>query len=156
MERAIHHVMLNEKLQECFNLLDQIQRTYRNYNDEYIKILHNYPNQMDTFFEEFEQGSLGVFKRFPEEQREIIQELFEKETADAQAKLEADALRKWEEEKRAEESKLEAEAKKAAADPKAKKAAPAKGGKGKDADKPNLDVETLAVPEIFPYESKMG
>ena len=53
MERAIHHVMLNEKLQECFNLLDQIQRTYRNYNDEYIKILHNYPNQMDTFFEEF-------------------------------------------------------------------------------------------------------
>jgi len=24
MERAIHHVMLNEKLQECFSLLDQI------------------------------------------------------------------------------------------------------------------------------------
>jgi len=38
---------------------------------------------MDTFFEEFEQGSLGVFKRFPEDQRERIQALFEKETADA-------------------------------------------------------------------------
>lgn len=24
MERAIHHVMLNEKLEECFGLLDQI------------------------------------------------------------------------------------------------------------------------------------
>jgi hypothetical protein len=70
MERAIHHVMLNEKLQECFDLLDQIQRTYRNYNDEYIKILHNYPNVMDTTFEGFEAASLGVFKRFPEEQRE--------------------------------------------------------------------------------------
>jgi len=67
MERAIHHVMLNEKLQECFGLLDQIQRTYRNYNTEYIKILDNYPNQMDEFYEEFEQGSLGVFKRFPED-----------------------------------------------------------------------------------------
>jgi len=44
MERAIHHVMLNEKLKECFDLLDQIQRTYRNYNDEYIKILMEYPN----------------------------------------------------------------------------------------------------------------
>ena len=112
---------------------------------------------MDTFFEEFEQGSLGVFKRFPEDQRERIQALFEKETADAQAKLEADALRKWEEEKRAEERKNEEEAKKAASDPKAKKAPPPKAGKGgKDADKPNLDVETLVVPEIFPYESKMG
>lgn len=47
MERSIHHVMLNEKLQECFDLLDQIQRTYRNYNEEYIKIAQNYPNQMD-------------------------------------------------------------------------------------------------------------
>ena len=66
MERAIHHVMLNEKLQECFDLLDQIQRTYRNYNEEYIKILNDYPNKMDTFFEEFESDSLGVFKRYPE------------------------------------------------------------------------------------------
>ena len=67
MERAIHHVMLNEKLKDCFDLLDQIQRTYRNYNDEYIKILHNYPNVMDGFYEEFEAASLAVFKRFPEE-----------------------------------------------------------------------------------------
>jgi len=37
---------------------------------------------MDNFFEEFEEGSLGVFERFPESQRELIQELFEKETQD--------------------------------------------------------------------------
>ena len=72
MERAIHHVMLNEKLTECFDLLDQIQRTYRNYNDEYIEIVKNYPNRMNTFFEEFEEGSLAVFKRYPESQRERI------------------------------------------------------------------------------------
>jgi hypothetical protein len=72
MERAIHHVMLNEKLQECFGLLDQIQRTYRNYNDEYIKILVEYPNVMDSFFDEFEQAALGSFKRYPEDQRERI------------------------------------------------------------------------------------
>jgi len=72
MERSIHHVMLNEKLNECFDLLDQIQRTYRNYNDEYIEIVKNYPNQMDSFFEEFEQASLAVFKIFPESERERI------------------------------------------------------------------------------------
>ena len=83
MKRAIHHVMLNEKLQECFDLLDQITRTYRNYNDEYIKIVKDYPNVMDKFFNGFEQAVLGVFKRFPEDQRARIQELFEKETQDA-------------------------------------------------------------------------
>ena len=67
MERAIHHVMLNEKLKDCFDLLDQIQKTYRNYNDEYIKILNNYPNVMDSFYEDFEADSLAVFKRFPED-----------------------------------------------------------------------------------------
>jgi len=118
--------------------------------------LDNYPNQMDEFFEEFEQGGLGVFKRFPEDQRERIQELYEKETADAQAKLEAEALKKWEEEKKAEEAKQAEEAKEGGG-AKGKKPAPAKGGKGgKDADKPNLDVETLPVPEIAAFESKMG
>lgn len=66
MERAIHHVMLNEKLAECFDILDQIQKTYRAYNDEYIEIVKDYPGKMDNFFEEFEEGSLGVFERFPE------------------------------------------------------------------------------------------
>lgn len=156
MERAIHHVMLNEKLQECFDLLDQIQRTYRNYNAEYIKILNNYPSEMDSFFEKFEQGSLGVFKRFPIEDKERIQALFEKETQEAQEKLEAEALKKWEEDKKLEEARLEAEAKKAAADPKAKKAPPPKGKGGKDADKPNIDVPKLEVPKIIEYTSKMG
>ena len=39
MERAIHHVSLNEKLEECFALLDKIQRTYRDFNDKYIEIV---------------------------------------------------------------------------------------------------------------------
>lgn len=145
MERAIHHVMLNEKLQECFDLLDQIQRTYRNYNEEYIKILNDYPNKMDTFFEEFESDSLGVFKRYPEAQRERVHELFVKETEEAQAKLEAEAMKKWEEEKKVEEAKAAEEAKKVAADPKAKKAPPPKKG-GKDTDKPNIDVPKLEIP----------
>ena len=155
MERAIHHVMLNEKLQECFDLLDQIQRTYRNYNAEYIKILIDYPNKMDTFFEEYEADSLGIFKRFPEDQRERVQELFVKETEEAQAKLEAEALKKWEEEQKLEEAKAAEEAKKAAADPKAKKAPPPKKG-GKEADKPKIDVPKLEVPEIKDYTSTMG
>ena len=83
MERAIHHVMLNEKLQECFDLLDLIEKTYRNYNTEYVKLVIDYPNVMDNFYLEFEAASLAVFKQFPEEQRERIQELFSKETADA-------------------------------------------------------------------------
>ena len=39
MTHAIHHVQLNEKLQNCFEILDSIQKTYRNYNDEYIKLV---------------------------------------------------------------------------------------------------------------------
>ena len=156
MSRSIHHVMLNEKLQECFDLLDQIQRTYRNYNEEYIKILVDYPNVMDTFFREFETTTLSVFKRFPEDQRERINELFVQETADAQAKLEAEALKKWEEDKKAEEAKAAEDAKKGAADPKDKKKAAPPAKKGKDADKPNIDVPKLPVPEIEEFESTMG
>lgn len=69
--------------------------------------------------------------------------------------MEAEALRKWEEEKKQEELKAAEDAKKPA-DPKAKKAPPPKKGGGKDADKPNLDVPTLPVPEVVEYESKMG
>jgi len=64
-------------------------------------------------------------------------------------------LKKWEENKAAEEAKVAEDAKKAAADPKAKKA-PAAKAKGKDADKPNIDVPKLEVPQINDYESKMG
>lgn len=146
--------MLNEKLADCFELLDQIQKTYRNYNDEYIKILNNYPNVMDGFYEEFEVASFGVFKRFPEEQKERIEELYTKETEQAQAKLEKEALRKYNEDKKAEEAKAAEDEKKKAADPKAKKAAPK--GKGKDDKGPQLDVPKLEVPPILEYESKMG
>ena len=64
-------------------------------------------------------------------------------------------MKKWEEQKAAEEAKAAEDAKKASADPKAKKAAPPKA-KGKDADKPNIDVPKLEVPQIVDYESKMG
>ena len=157
MERAIHHVMLNEKLKECFDLLDQIQRTYRNYNDEYIKILMEYPNQMDKFFAEFEADSLGVFKRFPLDQKERIKQLYVDETAKKQAELEAQALKKYEKQKKEEEALAAEEAKKGAADPKAKKPAPAKAPvKGKEGDKPDLGVPKLEVPEIKEYKSLMG
>jgi hypothetical protein len=35
---------------------------------------------MDSFFEEFEQDTLSIFKRYPEEDRDRIKQLFEKET----------------------------------------------------------------------------
>jgi hypothetical protein len=106
---------------------------------------------MDNFFLEFESTTLGVFKRFPEEQRERIQELYEKETEKAQAKLEAEALKEYEAKKKEDEAKLAAEM---AKDPK-KKAPPAKGKPGKD-DKPPIDVEKLEVPKIAEFETVLG
>lgn len=113
---------------------------------------------MDTFFNEYEEASLAVFKRFPETQKERIQELYKNETQAAQEKLEAEALKKWEENKKEEEAKAAEEAKKGNVDPKAKKAPPAKAaGKGaKDGDKPVLDVPKLVVPAIKDYKSSMG
>ena len=111
---------------------------------------------MDSFFREFETTSLGVFKRFPEEQKERINELFIQETADAQAKLEAEALKKWEEDKKAEEAKTADDLKKGVADPKAKKAAPPAKKGGKDADKPNIDVPKIPVPGIEEFKSEMN
>ena len=46
--------MLNERLEECFEILDGIQRTYRNYNEEYCKILGEYPTKMNEFYDSFE------------------------------------------------------------------------------------------------------
>lgn len=43
MTQAIHHVHLNEKLQDCFDILDAIQKTYRNYNAEYIDLVQAHP-----------------------------------------------------------------------------------------------------------------
>lgn len=54
MKKAIHHVMLNQRLDECFEILDGIQRTYRNYNSEYCNIVQNYPKIMNDFFDGFE------------------------------------------------------------------------------------------------------
>ena len=43
MRRAVHHVELNEKLQHCFDMLDAITRSYREYNAEYIGLVEAYP-----------------------------------------------------------------------------------------------------------------
>ena len=80
MKRAIHHVELNEKLQECFDLLDKITRTYRDYNAEYIEIVNGHPNTMEEFYKGFERECLFVYKLFGEEKREEIEVLFQKET----------------------------------------------------------------------------
>lgn len=57
-----------------------ITRTYRNYNEEYVSILNDYPNKMDNFYNDFEAEAQGVFKRYPESQRARILELYTKET----------------------------------------------------------------------------
>ena len=65
MKKAIHHVMLNQRLDECFEILDGIQRTYRNYNGEYCKIVQSYPRVMSDFFNGFEADICKQFKMWP-------------------------------------------------------------------------------------------
>ena len=50
-------------------MLDQITRTYRNYNAEYIKLVENHPTTMDAFFRDFEKDSMLVFKLHDEAKR---------------------------------------------------------------------------------------
>ena len=151
MRKAIHHVELNDKLQQCFDFLDQITRTYRNYNVEYIKIVEAHPATMDAFFLGFERECMTTFKMFEETKREEIQALFAKETEDKQKKLEEEALRKYEEDKKNEELKrIEEEKKNPAGAAKGKAPpAPAKKPPGKgEPEKPVVDVPKLEVPKI--------
>lgn len=151
MRQAIHHVELNERLQQCFDLLDQITRTYRNYNVEYIKIVDAHPQTMDTFFLNFERECMTTFKMFDETKRDEIHSLFVKETEDKQKKLEEEALKKYEEEKKIEEQKrIEEEKKNPAGAAKGKAPpAPAKKPAGKgEPEKPVVDVPKLEVPKI--------
>lgn len=153
MKQAIHHVSLNEKLEDCFGILDQIQKTYRNYNTEYVKIVQAHPTTMNTFFDSFEAAVCKQFKIHPAVQQEEIEEMLRKETEEKQAKLEEEALAEYEKKQKEEEAKAAAEA---AKDPKAKapaKAAPKKGGKE---EKPQLDVPKLEVPQVTPFKSEMG
>lgn len=72
MRRAIHHVELNERLQQCFDMLDQITRSYRNYNADYIKLVEAHPQTMDSFYNDFEKDCMSVFKMFEESKRAEI------------------------------------------------------------------------------------
>jgi hypothetical protein len=105
MKKAIHHVMLNEKLDECFGELDQIQKTYRNYNLEYVKLVENHPQTMTTFFNDFEADVCQQFKIHEAAKKADILDMLKRETEDKQAKLEAVALKEWEAKQREEESK---------------------------------------------------
>lgn len=159
MRRAIHHVELNERLQECFDLLDAITRTYRQYNVEYVKIVDAHPGTMDAFFLGFERECMTVFRMFEEAKRDEIQALFTKETEEKQKKLEEEALKKYEEEKKLEELKrIEEEKKNPAAAAKGKAPpAPAKKPPGKgEPEKPVVDVPKLEVPKIQEWSAPTG
>lgn len=131
MKQSINHVVLNENLENCFKILDKIQRSYRNYNEEYIKIVNNQPDNMNAFYDDFEADVCSIYKIFKASKRGEVEELLRKETEEKQAKLEAKALKKWEKEKAIEEAKRgEEDAKKGVQ----KKAPPPK--KGKDPEKP--------------------
>jgi hypothetical protein len=159
MRRAIHHVELNERLQQCFDLLDAITRTYRTYNVEYIKIVDAHPKTMDAFFLGFERECMVSFRMFDESKREEITALFTKETEEKQKKLEEEALKKYEEEKRLEEIKRIEEEKKnpAAAKGKAPPPAAAKKPPGKgEPEKPVVDVPKLEVPKIQEWTAPSG
>ncbi len=160
MRRAIHHVELNEKLQQSFDMLDQITKTYRTYNVEYIKLVDAHPQTMNTFFVSFERECMVSFKMYDESKREDILALFTKETEERQKKLEEEALKKYEEEKRIEEMKRIEEEKKnpaAAAKGKAAPPAPAKKAPGKgEVEKPVVDVPKLEVPKIQEWTTQTG
>ena len=136
-------------------MLDGITRTYRDYNSEYIKIVEAHPQTMDVFFRDFEKDCMGTFKMHDETQRQYIQELLLKETEERQRKLEEVALKKYEEEKKLEEFKKAEEDKNKPTAQKGK-APPPQAKKGKEPEKPVVDVPKLAVPSIEHFESGMG
>jgi hypothetical protein len=129
MKKAIHHVMLNERLDECFGILDDIQRTYRTYNAEYCKITQAYPKVMDDFYKSFEADICKLFKMWPEAERAEVVRILTEETQKKQEELEAVELAKWKE-KQAEEERLREEQAKATGKPPPK--APAKKGPAKE------------------------
>lgn len=74
---------------------------------------------MTTFYNDYEKDCLSVFKIYDESKRAEIHALFTTETEQRQKKLEAEALKKLEEEKKAEEAKrLEDEKNNVSKDPK--------------------------------------
>ena len=72
--------MLNQRLEECFDILDQIQRTYRNYNDEYCKLVQNYPKIMNDFFDGFECDLCMQFRMWPIHRKAEVDAILLKET----------------------------------------------------------------------------
>ena len=111
MKKSVHHVQLNEKLQECFEILDGITKQYRQYNEEYIQLVNHHPQTVDEYFNLTEKDCLEVFKVYGPEKRTEIEELFTKETEQKQKNLEDEAMKKYEEEKKIEDAKKQEEEK---------------------------------------------
>jgi hypothetical protein len=113
--------------------------------------VNEHPGQTSDFYNNWEKVTVACWKIFDGSKREDIEALFTKETEARQAKLEAEALKAYEEEKKAEEAKAAEEAKK---NPPAKgKAAPAKKAGGKQPEGPQLNVPKLEVPQVQAFET---
>ena len=110
---------------------------------------------MNTFYNDFEKDALSIFKMFEESKRSEIEALLKKETEERQKKLEEEALKKLEEEKKAEELKKAEDDKNKPAAAKGKAPPPA-AKKGKEPEKPVLNVPQLQVPPIQEYVSSNG
>ena len=109
---------------------------------------------MNDFYNDYEADICGSFQIYKENRREEIQEKLRLETEQKQAKLQAEALAKYEAEQAAEEAKRATEEAKGGKPAGKGKAAPAKKG-GKDPGVPDLDVEQLAVPDVTEFKSEM-
>ena len=133
-----------------------MQKSFRNYNVDYIEILNAQPDTMNKFYNDYEADVSGSYQIFKEERREEIQEKLRLETENKQAKLQAEALAKHEAEQAAEEAKRTAEEAKTGKPAAKGKAPPVKKAGGKDPGMPDLDVAQLEVPTVTEFESEMG
>ena len=60
--------------------MDQIQKSFRNYNVDYIKILNAHPGTMNEFFDNYEANICETYQIHREDRLEEIQEKLRLET----------------------------------------------------------------------------
>lgn len=76
--------------------MDQIQKSFRNYNVDYIKILNAHPDTMNEFYNDYEADVAGSYQIYKKDRQEEIEEKLKLETEKKQAKLQAEAMAKYE------------------------------------------------------------
>ena len=109
---------------------------------------------MNQFYNDYEADVAGSYQIYKKERQEEIEEKLRLETEKKQAKLQAEALAKYEAEQAADEAKrLAEEAKTGKPAGKAKAPPPKKGGKYPGV--PDLDVPQLEVPTVTDFKSEM-